>query len=353
MTESIHIPASSPYDVLIGRGLLKEAGGRIRGISKASSAVIVSDDNVFPLYGEALEDSLRAAGFRAGHFVFPHGENHKTVSTWKQVLEYLISFRLTRSDILVALGGGVVGDLAGFAAACYQRGIPFVQIPTTLLAMVDSSVGGKTAVDLDEGKNMVGAFHQPALVLCDPDTLGTLPEEEYRCGCAEIIKYAMIGSAPFFEQLKKTPVRDQYEQVIRTCVEMKRDYVMKDEFDTGLRMMLNFGHTFGHAAEACSRFSILHGQGVAIGMAVISRAACAQGLLSGEDRDALIDLIRACGLPAEASWSAAEMAAAAASDKKSAGSSLRLIVPEGIGRCSIQKIPSEDLIRWLHLGGVQ
>ncbi len=352
MTERIHIPASSPYDVLIGRGLLGEAGEKIRSVSGASSAVIVSDDNVFPLYGERLEASLGAAGFRTGRFVLPHGESHKTVESWKQVLEYLISFRLTRADLLIALGGGVVGDLAGFAAACYQRGIPYVQIPTTLLAMVDSSVGGKTAVDLDAGKNMAGAFHQPALVLCDPDTLSTLPEEEYRCGCAEIIKYAMIGSAPFFEQLKNTPVRDQYERVIRTCVEMKRDYVMKDEFDTGLRMMLNFGHTFGHAAEACSRFSILHGQGVAIGMAVISRAASALGFLSTEDRDALISLIRAYGLPTEPAWPAGDMAAAAASDKKSAGSSVRLIVPERIGVCSIQKIPSEDLIRWLNLGGV-
>ncbi len=352
MTETIHIPASTPYDVVISRGLLAESGQRIRSLSKASSAVIVSDDTVFSLYGEQVRSSLEAAGFRVGSFVFPHGEAHKTVSTWKDCLEALISFRLTRSDLLVALGGGVVGDLAGFAAACYQRGIPFVQIPTTLLAMVDSSVGGKTAVDLDHGKNMVGAFHQPALVLCDPDTLSTLPEEEYRCGCAEIIKYAVLGSRPFFDQLKNTPVRDQYESVIRTCVEMKRDFVMEDEFDTGLRMKLNLGHTFGHAAEACSRFSILHGQGVAIGMAVIARAACARGLLSGEDRDALLSILGEYGLPREASWSAEDMAAAAASDKKAAGASVRLIVPRSIGLCEIQKVPASDLLLWLRQGGV-
>ena len=349
----IDIPASRAYPVMIGAGLLREAGERISGVRKASAAVIVSDDHVFPLYGVSLAESLRASGLRVEAFVFPHGEQHKTVAVWKDLLEFLCSARITRSDLIVALGGGVVGDLAGFAASAYQRGIGYVQIPTSLLAMVDSSVGGKTAVDLDGGKNMVGSFYQPLLVLCDPDTLATLPEEEYRCGCAEIIKYGMIGDADFFASLARTPVREQYETVIAACVEMKRRYVMEDEFDTGLRMMLNFGHTFGHAAEICSGFSILHGQGVAVGMAVIARAACRRGILSAADRDALLELIRSYGLPTEARWPAEEMAAAARSDKKSTGDAVRLILPEKIGRCRIERVPSQDLLSWLRDGGVR
>ncbi len=352
MMKTIAIAASEAYEVRIGRGLLDRCGEMIRAISDASAVMIVSDDRVDPLYGDRTAASLQAAGFRVERFVFPHGEAHKTVETWHQLLERLCACHITRTDLIVALGGGVVGDLAGFAAATYQRGIRYIQLPTTLLAMVDSSVGGKTAVDLDGGKNMVGSFHQPALVLCDPDTLSTLPEEEYRCGCAEIIKYAMIGSRDFFRRLKDRPVREQYEEVITTCVEMKRRYVLEDEFDTGLRMMLNFGHTFGHAAEACSHFGILHGQGVAIGMSIICRAACARGVFSPEDRDALLALLRLYGLPTEASWPAEDMARAAGSDKKATGSAVRLIVPEAIGTCRIEKVPSAELLTWLRQGGV-
>ena len=347
--KKIHIPAGKPYDVLIQRGLLREAGARIREVCpKTEKAFLLTDDHVAPLYADQVMDSLTEAGMKPVNLTFPHGEENKTIETWHLALDRMCEARLTRSDVLVALGGGVVGDLGGFAAACYQRGIDYVQIPTTLLAMVDSSVGGKTAVDLEGGKNQVGAFYQPKVVLCDPDALKTLPEEEYRCGCAEIIKYGMIGSAEFF----RTPVKDQLEAVITTCVEMKRDYVLQDEFDLGLRMMLNFGHTFGHACEACSHFSILHGQGVAIGMAIMSRAAAAQGILSAEDRDALIDLIRQYGLPTEASWPAKDMLEACLSDKKATGSAIRIIVPERIGTCRIQRIPTEELARWLALGGV-
>ena len=350
---TIHIPAGKPYDVLTGRGLTAETGFRVKEVCpKAEKVFVVTDDRVGPLYAELVIRSLREAGFQTGCFVFPHGEQHKTVETWHRVLDTLCAERLTRSDALIALGGGVVGDLAGFAASAYQRGIDYIQIPTTLLAMVDSSVGGKTAVDLAGGKNQVGAFYQPKTVLCDPDTLSTLPEEEYRCGCAEIIKYGMIGSRDFFDSLATTPVRDQLEQVITACVEMKRDYVMQDEFDLGLRMMLNFGHTFGHACEACSGFSILHGQGVAIGMAIMARAAASQGILPEADRDALISLIRKYGLPTEAEWPAEEMMKACLSDKKTTGTHIRIVVPEEIGKCRIRTIPTEELGRWLRMGGV-
>ncbi len=352
MSHTISVSASVSYDVIIGSGLLKEVGSRIASLPGAQSVLLVSDDNVSPLYADAAAASLSAAGLRVVRFVFPHGERNKTVATWKELLECCCQAHLTRSDLMVALGGGVVGDLTGFAASVWQRGIRYVQIPTSLLAMVDSSVGGKTAVDLDHGKNMIGCFHQPSMVLCDPDVLRTLPEEEYRCGCAEIIKYGVIGDADFFHRLAETPVKDQLEPVIASCVEMKRRFVLEDEFDIGLRMMLNFGHTFGHAAEACSGFSILHGQGVAIGMSIMARAACVRGYLSAKDRDTILSVIRLYGLPTEASWPADEMARMAASDKKSSGSSLRLIVPERIGKCRILPVPTSDLSAWLLDGGV-
>ena len=222
---SIHIKASREYDVLVERGLLDRAGELLREVSAPGMAAIVSDNTVYALYGERTVKALEKAGYRVHSFTFPAGEGSKNLSTYADVLHFLGEHRFSRSDVVVALGGGVVGDLAGFAAATYQRGMGFAQIPTTLLAAVDSSVGGKTAVDLPTGKNQAGSFYQPCIVICDPNTLETLPEEQYRCGCAEIIKYSMLGNAAFFEELYKTPVREQYEHVIEVCVQMKRDIV--------------------------------------------------------------------------------------------------------------------------------
>lgn len=352
--ETISILTGKPYEVRIGRGLIRETGAQTReACPKAEKAFLVTDDRVAALYADGVEASLREAGLQTARFVFPHGEEHKNVGTWHEILETMCTAGITRSDALVALGGGVTGDLGGFAAACYQRGISCVQVPTTLLAMVDSSVGGKTAVDLEGGKNQAGVFSQPARVICDPDTLRTLPEEEYRCGCAEIIKYGMIGDADFFRSLGETEVRNQAERVITACVGMKRDYVTQDEFDQGVRMLLNFGHTFGHACEACSGFSILHGQGVAIGMAVMARAASARGILPAEDRDELIGMIRRYGLPTEAEWPRKDLLAAVARDKKAMGSTIRLVVPEKIGKCRIERIHTAELTEWLEMGGVQ
>lgn len=348
----IEISASRCYEVLMERGLLARAGAYVReACPRAEKAFLLTDDHVAPLYAEETADSLRKEGMAVHTYVMPHGERNKNIGTWGGVLERMCELRFSRSDVLAALGGGVTGDLGGFAAACFQRGMDYVQIPTTLLAMVDSSVGGKTAVDLKAGKNQAGAFWQPKAVICDPDTLDTLPEEEYRCGCAEIIKYGMIGGAGFFHMLEETPVRDQTERVIAACVEMKRDFVARDEFDRGIRMLLNFGHTFGHACEACSGYTILHGQGVAIGMAVMARSACAQGILKKEDRDALIRLIRRCGLPTEPEWSAKDMLEACLSDKKTAGTEISIVVPVEIGKCEIRTIPVSGLGRWLEMGG--
>ena len=207
---TIHIAASREYDVLIGHGLLDELGTLAAGGVDAKTAAIVSDDSVFALYGKRAAAALERAGLRVVSFVFPHGESSKNLSVYGQVLNFLCENRVSRTDVVVALGGGVVGDLAGFAAATYLRGIRFIQVPTTLLAMVDSSVGGKTAVDLDGGKNQAGAFWQPSLVVCDCDVLDTLPEREYRCGCAEVIKYGLLDNVPFFNDLMEKPAKEQY-----------------------------------------------------------------------------------------------------------------------------------------------
>ncbi|MCQ2451746.1 MAG: 3-dehydroquinate synthase [Oscillospiraceae bacterium] len=349
---TIHIEASNSYDVIIGSGLLKDCGQKIRSISKAETAFVVADDTVFKLYGRQVVERLQGAGFIVNFHVFNHGEQNKNLRTYTELLERLCASRITRTDIIVALGGGVCGDMAGFAAATYQRGMDFVQIPTTLLAAVDSSVGGKTAVDLEGGKNMVGAFHQPRLVLCDTDTFATLPEEEFTAGSAEVIKYAVLGSSSFFDELKAAPIQSQLEHVITTCVSMKRDYVAADEFDRGLRTMLNLGHTIGHAAEKAADFSILHGQGVAMGMAAIARAAAAKGICTGETRDAIIALLRQYKLPVEVPYSAETIRFGMLSDKKMSGSRLKLVVPESIGHCRVETISADQVPEWLTAGGL-
>ena len=351
--KTIRIDASASYDAVIGAGLLAEAGERIAALAGKVRVMLVSDERVYALYGQALLESLRRAGLETAQFVFPQGEREKNLTTYGSLLEALYQKRFTRRDWIAALGGGVVGDLAGFAAATYQRGIPFMQLPTTLLAAVDASVGGKTAVDLAEGKNQVGAFYQPRLVLCDTDCLDTLPEEEYRCGCAEIVKYAMIGDPSLFENLSRTPVKARYEEVIARCVAMKGHYVRADEFDTGERMKLNFGHSFGHAAEVCSGYTLPHGEAVAMGMAVMSRSAAEAGYCSRETADALEGLLRSYGLPTELPYPAEALAQAARGDKKAAGDHLRLVVPETIGRCRIETVPAGEVLTWLRRGGVQ
>ena len=350
---TVHISASREYDIQIGRGLLAQCGTLAAQACGVCTAAVISDDTVHALYGEQVEKSLAAAGFRVVRFVFPHGEMHKTLETYGAALNAMCESRLTRSDIVVALGGGVVGDLAGFAAATYQRGIRFVQIPTTLLAMVDSSVGGKTAVDLPAGKNQVGCFAQPSLVLCDPDVLATLPEEQYRCGCAEIIKYSVLGNAAFFAELRDTPVREQVEHVIEVCVKMKRDFVMADEFDNGRRQMLNLGHSFGHAVEACSEYGMLHGEAVAIGLAIITRAAVQKGICKAEVLDEILEILRRYDLPTETDHPLDKLVRAVGTDKKMRGSTMHLIVPETIGTCRIATVPAEKIAEWMRAGGVR
>ena len=351
--DRIRVSAGSPYDVIVERGLLDKAGRFICEVTDPCRAAVISDETVLSLYGDRLLRSLSGAGFDCLPVSFPAGEASKNLSTYARLLNTLAREHFSRSDLIIALGGGVTGDLAGFTAATYLRGIRYVQIPTTLLAAADSSVGGKTAVDLEGGKNLAGAFHQPVLVLCDPDLLKTLPEEVMRDGTAEVIKYGMLGSEAFFASLEKTAVVKQAPDVIAFCVGMKRDLVEADEFDTGVRRKLNLGHSFGHAIEKCSGYTVSHGRAVAVGMAMITRAAVKRGLCGQEALPRLLKLLKQYGLPAETDFSAEDLYHAALSDKKITGDEMHLIVPEAVGRCRILPLPEEDLLSWLKDGGAR
>ena len=347
----IHVSAGKGYDVCVAPGLLHQTGALTAQVSKAKTVAIISDDKVFPLYGKTVAESLEGAGFRVVSFVFPNGEQSKTLQTYGEILNFLAQNRLSRTDLIAALGGGVVGDMAGFAAATYLRGIDFIQIPTTLLAAVDSSVGGKTAVDLPAGKNLVGAFAQPRLVLCDPDTFQTLDPAVFRDGCAEVIKYGLMTDAAFFYSLAETHVKDQIEPVIAACVRMKRDLVEQDEFDTGARRLLNLGHSIGHAVEASSDFAITHGSAVAIGMAAITRAAVKRNICTPDVLTSVLAILEQYKLPTELPYSAQTLLQAAAADKKIAGGRIHLILPEAVGRCRVEPVPVEQLEGWLRDGG--
>ncbi len=341
------VTASRSYDVIIERGGLDRIGEYLADLTASCRAAVISDSHVFPLYGRQVEDSLRRAGFAPFSFVFEAGEASKNLTVYGQILEFLAARHMSRSDVILALGGGVTGDLTGFVAATYLRGIRYVQLPTSLLAAVDSSVGGKTGIDLPEGKNLAGAFHQPMLVLCDPDTLKTLPETVIRDGSAEVIKYGMLGSEAFFRELEETPITEQAEHVISVCVGMKRDLVAADEQDTGERRKLNLGHTFGHALEKCSHFRISHGAAVSVGLVLISQAAASRGMLSQHDLSRLIRLLKQYGLPTETVFPAASLREAALSDKKISDGRLHLIVPEAIGKCVIVPVSGDELVSWL------
>ena len=342
--KTVTVCASKQYDIKIGAGLLDTLGTEAAALGKASKVCLVSDSNVYPLYGKQAENSLIRAGLSVTTFVFPAGEESKNGSTYLNLLNHLAREQLTRSDLIVALGGGVVGDLAGFAAATYLRGIRFIQVPTTLLAAVDSSVGGKTAIDLPGGKNLVGAFWQPSLVLCDTNTLTSLPRDVFLDGCAEVIKYGILYDEAFFSYLESTGTDFDREAVIARCVEMKRDVVMEDEFDTGMRMKLNLGHTIGHGVEAGSHFTLSHGRSVAIGISIVSRASHCP------DSERIIGLLQQFGLPTAADADAETLFQYALSDKKRSGGTVNLIIPHKIGDCAIVPTPVEEILPFIEEG---
>ena len=330
------------YPIRIGEGLLDRAGSLIReALPGLSEVAVITDDRVAPLYLERVDRSLREAGFAPCTLVLPHGEQTKCLARYGECLSFLAESRVTRTGGVIALGGGVIGDLAGFAAATWLRGVRWVQLPTTLLAQVDSSVGGKTAVDLPQGKNLAGAFWQPSLVLCDPQALATLPPEIWRDGLGEVVKYGCIADEPLFRLLEESAPggRDalmaHMEDIILRCVETKAAVVAEDERDTGARMTLNFGHTIGHAAEACEGYrGHRHGEAVAIGMAVTTRLSERRGLTEAGTAARLEALLHALGLPAALPEIPEEtLIAAMGADKKAAGRQLRVVLLRRIGAC--------------------
>jgi len=341
--QTIHIHVNPSYSVSIGPGLLSGCGERIREAVGLCRAAVITDSTVAPLYLDTVEESLRNAGFSVSSFVFPAGEEHKTLSTLSEILEFLARERLTRTDCVVALGGGVTGDMAGFAAGVYLRGVRCVQLPTTLLAAVDSSVGGKTAVDLRAGKNLAGVFFQPAAVLCDTDCLKSLPADVFAGGAAEAIKTGILCDESLFDRFDTDQLQAGLSEIIARCVAFKGSVVEQDEFDTGLRRTLNLGHTAGHAIEQCSGYTIAHGHAVAIGTVLIARAAEALGWCETPCADRIAAVLARSGLPVSTTYGAGELADAALADKKRTGGDITLVIPRRIGECFLKKIPVAEL----------
>jgi 3-dehydroquinate synthase len=340
------------YPVLIGAGLLNQAGALAKPLLRRARTAVVTDKTVAAAHGQALLDSLTAAGIEAALIALPPGEETKSFAPLAELSGRLLDLKLDRGDMIIAFGGGVVGDLAGFAAAIYKRGIDFIQIPTTLLAQVDSSVGGKTAIDTPQGKNLIGAFHQPRLVLADLDVLDTLPARQMRAGYAEVLKYGLLGDFAFFEWLEahgadalnRQP--DALGRAVARSVEMKAEIVAEDEKETsGRRALLNLGHTFGHALEAETGFGdgLLHGEGVALGCAMAFRFSARLGLCSGQDAERAAAAIAAAGLPARLQalnagpFAADALVAHMAQDKKAEGGQLTFILARGIGQAFVAK----------------
>lgn len=335
----ITVTASTSYKVYINSGLLSQIGKFVADLHDKCQVAVITDTNVWPLYGKIVQTSLEQAGFCVFSYVFPAGEDSKNGNTYLQILDYLAQNRINRSDLLIALGGGVVGDITGFAAATFLRGIPFIQIPTTLLAMVDSSVGGKTAIDLPSGKNLAGTFYQPSCVLCDPSLLNTLPADIFLDGCAEVIKYGILYDEALFSHLLDFGVNFDRQKVITRCIELKRNVVCEDEFDRGERQKLNLGHTIAHGIEANSQYTISHGRAVAAGIGIITRAASANGICSPNCAKKVMQILDRFSLPANTGFTSAQLYESALSDKKRASSHVNLIVPRKIGDCII--LPTE------------
>ena len=347
--KKVTVEATGKYDIIIGKDIIGNVGEYVAECIKPCKCLIVSDDNVAPLYLGTVQKSLEKNGFIADSYVIPHGEQSKNLENFGKILNYLAGNRFSRSDAVVALGGGVVGDLAGFCAAAYMRGIDFIQIPTSLLAAVDSSVGGKTAVDLDCGKNLAGAFHQPKLVLCDYGVLESLPESFFSDGMAEVIKYGFIGDKKLIEILEGD-ITDKMEEVITRCVEKKRDIVCEDEFERGTRKLLNFGHTIGHAAELSTNYTLPHGHAVAIGMHIMTNAFVKQKKCEPDCILRLDALLEKYNLPKSCDIDVHTLFEAAKSDKKRSGKSIDIVMPTETGRCVIMKTDVEELEKIIAVG---
>jgi 3-dehydroquinate synthase len=346
--------ASFAFDVIVGTGLLNKTGSRLRSLMQALRCAIISDTNVAPLFGDRIKRSLESANFQPTLITIPAGEKSKTLGQASAICDRMIVAGLDRQSFVIGLGGGMIGDISGFVATIYHRGIPHVQVPTTLLAMVDSSIGGKTGVNTADGKNLIGAFHHPSLVIDDVDVLKTLPPREFNQGFAEIIKHAVVADAKMFDALKRNKARSPrrplaLQQLVRRNVEIKSKIVAKDERDqTGERAILNFGHTIGHAVERAGDYrTFLHGEAVSLGMVAACAISVNKAGLPRDQQDAIIDLLRRFDLPTRLprNFPREKILDALPHDKKIEGGKIRFVVTPHIGTAHITNDVTLDDIR--------
>lgn len=353
MSRIIHVNAGIPYDVIIEKGALDKCGELIKSVvPKSERALIVSDSNVAPIYADKVKASLEAEGYKVFTHVFPAGEENKRLTAIEGMYAAMAAAELSRTDFAVALGGGVTGDMCGFAAATYLRGIKFVQIPTTVLSQNDSSVGGKTGIDLECGKNLVGSFWQPCLVIADVNTLNSLPPRYITDGFGEIIKHGCIKSAELFELIEKHSTdMNMIEELTARSIEIKSGVVERDERESGERMLLNFGHTLGHAIEKCCNFTkYAHGEAVGIGMLMMARAGEAAGLTQSGTADRIEAVLKNCGMPTSCEFTAEEICDAAMLDKKRRGDSMNIVLLKSIGDSFVYKIKCADMLEFVKKG---
>ena len=341
---TVNFKSPEKYTAIVENGILKKCGGYIKEYTRGKRAFIVTDENVAPLYLETVSDSLESVGILTEHYLIPAGEQYKTTETVEKLIYKMVEADVTRSDFAVALGGGVITDLVGFCSAIYLRGIDYISIPTSLLAQLDASVGGKTGCDLPYGKNLVGAFYPPKAVLTDPETLATLPPREYASGLAEAVKCSMIRSEKLFLRLMTDDPHTFIYDIITECLKIKRDIVDKDAFDNGDRMLLNFGHTLGHSLEKYYGFhDITHGEAVGIGMMAVTLAAEKNGICEEGTAEKLAECLHRCRVPSTCSVDLKRLTDGAVTDKKCRGETINLIVPKRIGQCEILPLPKNEL----------
>lgn len=336
--ETIDINLARPYKVGIGRDILKDAAKYVRWEHPEGKVMIITDDDVDYYYGEIVQEGFEEEGYDVVRFVFPSGEQSKVLPMAEEIYGALSENEFDRSDLIVGLGGGVAGDLAGFVASTYMRGIDYMQLPTSLLAMIDSSIGGKTAVDTVAGKNTVGTFYQPMMVLCDLDCLETLPREQYLSGLAEMIKYGVLAGTELFEYFEKDDFSKDFDELVRMCINVKKSYVEQDPYDQHMRKMLNLGHTMGHAIETASGYSITHGQAVAMGMIGMAE------IFDTECKERLRNVFEKCGFEdLDIDYDAEELASYMAVDKKRNGDFIVIVVPQRIGACCLDQLKTEAI----------
>jgi len=340
----IHVDASKEYDILLDKGLINRIGELINPINKSKRVAIITDDIVNTLYGDKVSQSIEFQGFSVDRFVFPNGEKSKNIDTLSDILEFLAKIGFRRNDMLIALGGGVVGDITGLAAAIYMRGISFVQIPTTLLSVVDSSIGGKTAINLRYGKNLTGAFWQPLMVICDIDIIRNLPDGLFAEGMAEVIKCDVIRGMNIIEHVENHSVLDNLDKIIENCIILKRDIVQQDEFETmGIRNILNVGHTIAHGIEKLSNYSISHGKAVGTGLVWESMLASELGLCDDKYVQKIRRAVHTYSLYMSVTYNLDTLIDAMVTDKKNTDSRVTFMLPTTDKVCVERKLCINEL----------